>query len=78
MYSAHAGEDNVRHGSVLQHKCLMNTQASAEGAKSLHHEKDKQTWGGFFEGAGEGLVREDATHKHFCPKNKIFLCWLFK
>lgn len=51
MYSAHAGEDNVRHGSVLQHKCLMNTQASAEGAKSLHHEKDKQTeevvfWGG--------------------------------
>lgn len=41
-------EDNARHCSMLQHKCLMNTQASAEGAKTLYHEKDKQTEEVFF------------------------------
>lgn len=53
MYSAHIGEDNVRHCSMLQHKCLMNTQASTEGAKTLYHEEDKQTEEVFFGSSGK-------------------------
>lgn len=38
-------EGNVRalRETRRQHKCLMNRQASAKGARTLHNGKDKQT-----------------------------------
>lgn len=61
-------EDNARHCSMLQHKCLMNTQASTEGAKTLYHVKKitrLRRLSFFDRKITEIGKRENTAHKHF-------------
>lgn len=62
-------EDNAWRCSMLQNKCLMNTRASTEGAKTPYHEKDKQAEKAFFFWFDRKITeigkRENTAHKHF-------------